>query len=557
MLVTFLIWAYSFAIFYFYGRGMLILFKRVFHLQDEISAIPFPVTVTLGIAVITTLASLLSLLMPLGGFAAAIILIGGFVIAIWTRPFHDFRLPSYHFLIWILFILMGLALLENATHAPNNPDTALYHAQAIRWIETYRLVPGLANLHDRLGFNSSWLVLNAAFSFSFLGIQSFHLASSFITLAVTIYFLEGPRNLLQEGFSKSGLIKTLFIAFPFYFYNSEMSSPSADLPAFLLILVVVALWVEKHEKSADKFNLESVVLSSFSVFALTVKLSALPIALAAAWIVARGFFRKDYGRAFALGLTDLVILTPWLVRNVALSGYLVFPLYQIDLFPVDWKYPKESAETLARTISTFARFPVKNWRQFSGLSFREWFPIWFENLTRNQQLIFLLAALSPFSLLFGKLFRVDRNTLKAYSPIALICWIGVVYWLLAAPDIRFGYGYLLSAVMLAASIVLTILLTRISKLSSIIAALLFSSLIFYQGCSLITSLDTASLVQRVRLPADYLPSHADPCPLRSGTVFCRREGFQCNYGNFPCIPSPRPNVEMRGSSLQDGFRYAP
>jgi len=32
--------------------------------------------------------------------------------------------------------------------APLSYDTGLYHAQNIRWIETYPLVPGLGNLHD-------------------------------------------------------------------------------------------------------------------------------------------------------------------------------------------------------------------------------------------------------------------------------------------------------------------------------------------------------------------------------------------------------------------------
>ena len=40
-------------------------------------------------------------------------------------------------------------------------DTTLYHASAIRWIEEYGVVPGLANLQSRYGYNSAEFGHNA------------------------------------------------------------------------------------------------------------------------------------------------------------------------------------------------------------------------------------------------------------------------------------------------------------------------------------------------------------------------------------------------------------
>jgi hypothetical protein len=51
---------------------------------------------------------------------------------------------------------------------PGHFDTYLYHMSSIQWIEQYRAVPGLANVQERLGFNSSIFVLSAGFSFYFL-----------------------------------------------------------------------------------------------------------------------------------------------------------------------------------------------------------------------------------------------------------------------------------------------------------------------------------------------------------------------------------------------------
>ena len=35
-------------------------------------------------------------------------------------------------------------------------DTLLYHAQVVKWNFTYPAVPGLAILHERFGYNSSF-----------------------------------------------------------------------------------------------------------------------------------------------------------------------------------------------------------------------------------------------------------------------------------------------------------------------------------------------------------------------------------------------------------------
>ena len=56
------------------------------------------------------------------------------------------------------FVLM-LLFSYGASRGYLHFDSGLYHAQAIRWIEEYGVVPGLANLHCRLAYNSSAFIL--------------------------------------------------------------------------------------------------------------------------------------------------------------------------------------------------------------------------------------------------------------------------------------------------------------------------------------------------------------------------------------------------------------
>lgn len=552
MLATLIIWAYSFALFYAYGWGGLIFLRKIFQLQDE-PPVSGPVIVVAGMAILTTLASFLSLFIPLGRLAAILILIGGILIAITTRPWKKIRLPAYHFLVWVLLAAAGLTILENATHAPTNSDTALYHAQAIRWIESFRVVPGLANLHNRLGFNSSWFVLNAAFSLAFLGIQSFHLMNSVIMLVGLFYFSQGLQNILQRKITTSSIAKTVLFFLSLYLYGNDIASPSTDLPATLLTWMVSILLLEKLESRGIQFDIFSVVIFLLAIFALTVKLSVLPLAVIAFLVVLQQIRIRDSVCTLRLVSLGLLVLLPWLIRNIILSGYLVFPVSQIDIFGFDWKYPRENADANRLAIIWFARFPGKNWSDFVGLSFNAWAPQWFNGLSFVQRNLFSVAIMSPLILV---LFMKERG-LRLFKQFFLpyfVNYMGVIFWFLTAPDVRFGYGFLTMSIVLAFSPLIALVLTQFTSYTGFVTAILFPLLIFYQGYSLAEAADPVFIKQHLILPADYLPSRANPCPISNGTVFCRKEGGQCNYADFPCIPSPRPNVEMRGADWQDGFR---
>ena len=176
----------------------------------------------------------------------------------------------------ILLVIVTYAILENATHRPSDYDTALYHAQAIHWIESYRAVPGLVNIHDRLAYNSSWLVLVASLSFAFLGLRSFHLTNSVILLVTMIYFGEGFQGLIQKQVTISNIVKVILFFLPLYLYASDLSSPGTDLPPVLLTWVITVLILEKVEKQGFDFDLYSIAIFILSIFAVTVKLSTLP-----------------------------------------------------------------------------------------------------------------------------------------------------------------------------------------------------------------------------------------------------------------------------------------
>ena len=61
-------------------------------------------------------------------------------------------------------IVFGFWLANHARGALTYLDSANYHIQAVRWAENFAVVPGLANLHSRLGYQSAAFLYYAAVS---------------------------------------------------------------------------------------------------------------------------------------------------------------------------------------------------------------------------------------------------------------------------------------------------------------------------------------------------------------------------------------------------------
>lgn len=558
MLAALLIWLYILALFHLYGLATLHGLRRVLKVGTEDGTDPFLAVFT-GLVVVTVLAMVAHLFIPLGALFAVGLTLGALVIAFFQRRrLFPVSLPSFPPLILGLLTVLLLIVLETATHVPANLDTGLYHAQTIRWFETYRIVPGLGNLQLRYAFNSSWLVLNAALSLAFLGLRSFHLLNGAIFLFATFYFAVGLRDLTQNRTPVSGVMKMLFLPLSLYLLSSEMSSAGNDMPVTLIVWATISLWVE-HFESGEDSETRKLVIFLLAVFAVTVKLSSLPLIFLAMFIVFEYAAKKDWRSALILAAAGGLILLPWSIRSVFLSGYPVFPQLQLDVFSVDWKMPADQVRLAIDGVVGLARIG-NSWRPSMDMSGWQWVPRWFNRLTLNRQLIVALTLVSPLLAILGR-YRYPSVFLRKYLVAFVTGFIGSIFWFLSAPDIRFGYGFLISTCVLALAPFIGDLFDRVKRSLKLLPSLVIVSLLLFQIYTLLFSLEPSTLANRLLLPADYQPSRAQACELSNGVkIYCRIEGepwMECQYDLFPCIPVHRPTAEMRGQTFQEGFRSIP
>ena len=231
-------------------------------------------------------------------------------------------------------------------------DTGLYHAQSIRWIEEYGVVKGLGNLHCRLAYNSSSFALSALYSMAFLGGQSYHCAAGWLAFLLAVVCLRIGKSLRVGRLRSSDFARVMCV---YYLVNifDEMISPASDYFMVLVAFYIVITWLDLSERGEETI-LPYALLCVLGVFLMTVKLSAALILLFTLYPACRLLREKRWGEiGVYLGLGILTAL-PFFIRNVVISGWLVYPFTQIDLFDVIWKIPKGIADYDAREIQVWA-----------------------------------------------------------------------------------------------------------------------------------------------------------------------------------------------------------
>jgi len=545
MIASLLIWSYIIFFSFIYGATILDLLQHLFNLSQDLQATSKALIALLGLGCITILACLFSLLIKLGWLAQSIFFIGGILLGVRLLKTHrqlfQGKRISIPWLLILLAILVLLTTLENGSHGISNPDTGIYHAQAIKWIETYPAVPGLGNLHSRFAFDSSWLVANAFFSFSFLGLRSFHVLPGAFLVMVLIYLLGGTYRLLKGQISITDVLKSLLIPLIFYTLRIQISSPGTDFPVQVWMWVVISLWLESIESKTNEVDrpikAEEILIFVFSIFLVTVKLSSAPLLLLPLFIFVRQIRRKP-ANGVKLAVVALILWAPWFARNLILSGYWVYPApFLVNLSPNwDWKIPLNNVIGEARSIQAWARIPGHDADQVLAMPLRSWLKEWFGNLTKNQKAVVLGAILSPILFAISALTLLRRKIFSgSYTYLYVVGYVGVIFWFYEAPDIRFGYGVLASTVLLAGTPLLAWILQKVPRQKYVIFGLI-ALITLYQAAVFFNSIEFKTLESRIILPTDYASLPTVPCSIHGMKLMCAEYYNECDYGPFPCIP---------------------
>jgi len=446
---------------------------------------------------------------------------------------------------------------------PLNGDSAGYHYLSILWYEKFRVVPGLANVHGRLAFNPVAFIICAAYSFTGLTGQSVYPLNGMLILMLFTWLLARS---LKSSYWLEKIIYLLMIPAFCRILLDDVSCPSSD-PLFIVCITYAVITLYDNVKTNTLTLANSIIPAAILVFSITAKLSSVTILLLLPvvfiWLPRSERTIKTMAKFCAL---CLLLWLPWFGRNIILSGYLVYPLYYVDVFNVDWKAPASVLKLDHIFINQGPKPFSADFAYLQTLSFIQWFPKWVlmqlvPGLWANL-VLFFAGILSPcyWLLYINKKQHFNKHVFIVWAVI----YAGTCFWLINSPEYRFGTVFLSLAFALP---LLQLSGTGQKSLHSIpvIVTFVLVTAIFIKSC--------ATLFSR---PETY-PFSLKDCwlyPLKDKRYFYKnnKSNFpytvlnngvklylsdsthECINTGLPCMSWRYGDIEMRGKTLQDGFR---
>lgn len=439
-------WLYITITVYFIGFAVLSL------LSKKISVKPaFWNSLITGVITTSIYAQFFSLFYKVGLLANILLIIITLCCIFYTRrtilrPFQIF----YQSIPALIKIIGGLLILVCASYillltvgVPKFIDTYLYHAQTIRWIEEYGCIKGIANLHDRLGFNSSFHAFSALYSMKWLFQQSLHATNGWNLIFLQTFTLWKTYRGIKE---RSFIVTTLSIsAFMYSFFACGYSSSmGADIPAAAFVFILLILWCEALETNPNNTDTYA-LLSVFAVYIITVKFSCALFSLLFLYPAYLLVKEKKIKKIILYIFLGLLVAAPFFIRTVLVTGWLIFPFSALDLFSFDWKVPKQIVDYESELITMYARLPSDMAWIYQHKTFSEWIPRWLADQKSADLAIFLINLLFIIIESVHLIVKLIKKQPLSFEwvvtkSVIIICFL---YWFFCAPAVRFGWSCLL------------------------------------------------------------------------------------------------------------------
>lgn len=562
MLEILLLWGYMLFVNICVGAGVLKLIYRIIGKSNK--KVGFVSAVMAGVVAITVYAEYFSIFYKVG-MLAHLLLLGIAILSavlcrdVFIKLYHDFRTISFS---WegVLYITFAIGIAYFSSRGIQHTDTGIYHAQTIRWYEEYGLVKGLANLQQHFGYNSACLAYASIFSMKWLLGRSVHVTTGFLAVFLCIWALAGLKYFKKH---ENNLVDVCRAGILIYtMVNAEgLMSPATDYATMYLAFYIIVRWAElaagkRALADTEDYALLCVMVVCVTTYKLSAGMLIVLVLYPAVQLIRKKAFREIL---FWLG-AGIVVLAPYLIRNVLLSGWLIYPFASVDLFSVDWKVPIDYLQHDSDQIKVWGRCLYDVTKVNAPVW--EWLPVWWnEKDTYEKMLIEAnLAALvlDGISVIHGVWHREKIEWNQVLLHIAVFA--GLAGWFCLAPFIRYGLVFLLEFPLLAMG---SWFRRMQNGMLRILAGYCCMGIFFLLCCywSYYTVADMNWIKGHIKDPYYLNQQNYDQVPVREMkvgtlTVYYPYESDNISYYAFPATAyqSMAERTVMRGSTIEEGFR---
>jgi hypothetical protein len=461
------------------------------------------------------------------------------------------------------YLAMILSMATRSAGPCLHYDTGLYGASMVNWLITYPIVPGLANLHGRLGFNSSLFLWTAALYKGGLGTLSYRILGGMVVGVAAAIILAAIGRLLRGNLIPTDLF-LLILTIPLFSWiaRDDLVGTNTDLPSTICCLLAAYFVFQALSGTFVPHNIMRLrMVSACVLFSLAIVFKISTVIFAASSFVicivillsmSDSVVERRRSIFASLGLCTVIVI-PWIFRGYLLSGYPFFPSHWFGA-PVDWRVPAESAKMVTLGIRAWARMRHAPISQTYGW---HWVRLWFEDIRSDR-----VNVTVPFSIALSGSALLLMNSVQKHSPQLRQClWLlvpsvgALTFWFLSAPDPRFGQAAIWGT---AATLGSCGFFSVVEKSGVRLKLLVATTLCLGLWCLNPRSLWRSSYRQVFKI-REFSPfPHCETKTLRTRSgleVRLPATGDQCWDAPLPCTPYFNNELELRRQgNLQSGFR---
>ncbi len=357
-------------------------------------------------------------------------------------------------------LVLALLLLWMSNRALGMPiafDTGLRDIQAVMWIDSYAVTPGLGNLFPSLAYNHSVYLYDALLDTAMWSGRSYRIATGLLIMVYLAYATKRALSLHRcrkdEELRWSSVVGLLTIPFVLYYtvrwggITHFLTDTVVELVGFLTLIYLLDFLQDwrpgEGAKNYQIWRLAFLIMAgmtikqSYAVFGLATALLALLV-----WI-RRGGAAMGGRRVLALGLPVTLLagafILPWMARGVITSGYVAYP-HSIGRFNVDWALPHEHMQERQRALATNTR--QRGAEADQVLATLDWLGPWLEDFATD---IFSVTIPSVMALAGLGLYGARRFVFPGrWRGPPLGIWtltpiiVALLLWFVSFPEIKYA-----------------------------------------------------------------------------------------------------------------------
>ncbi len=337
----------------------------------------------------------------------------------------------------IKYLIIIFSLIPMYISQKYHEDFGYYHLPyAIAFLEE-KIIFGFANIDQTFVYNSIWLNISSIFflndkNYDFLTLPTFILFISF-----TIFSLQNILNLKKINISDYYLVVLLFY---FILKFTRISEFGVDIPSLIFSILGIYYFIKFYETNFEIEKKNYFYLNfTFSVFAILIKLSVVPIIFLTIVLYLKNFKILKFYILNTKFLINYLFILIFFAQQFIYTGCFFFPTkftcLNVSWFNSDYLKLSKQLELINKSYSSSENIysPIEYLSNFT------WFPFW---LKRNYTEILEHLGTIVLPVLFFAFFLKNKSfNKKIFSEkkiIYLFVFFNLIFWLNFSPVYRFG-----------------------------------------------------------------------------------------------------------------------